>query len=253
MFDEHLSPVLMACSEAELAVLIEFLGRPPSGLLWVDRRLRDPRLSRAGRVEAVIERILRLGAHSVLGRTPPGGASYLQIVCDVLAELELSEVPASGIAELEGRVVRYMLDAGFAGLPEATQAALLAGFESGEMFADGVPEISVVHDFLTHVEPQRRALVAGRTKAAIGDRLRVEAVKQAKSRLLRAGLRVVLRDVAGPVYQMIRLWGFLGPAFRYTVPTIVYVAYLRGTQAARAAGGAGEVAAGREQPLLSGS
>lgn len=250
MFDEHLSPVLIACTEAELAVLIEFLGRPPSGLLWTDRRLRDPRVARGERVEAVIERIFRLGAHSVLGRTPPGGVSYLQIVCEALAELQLSEVPAEGgIVELERRVVRYALDAGFDGLPPATQEALLARFTAGDLFADGVPDLGVLHDFVTHVEPGRRALAAGHTSNAIGGRLRDEAVKQVRSRLIRAGLRVVLRDIAGPVYQAIRLWGFLGPAFRYTVPTIVYVAYLRTTQAARAA--SGEARPG--EPLLSGS
>lgn len=218
----------MACSEAELAVLIEFLGRPPSGLLWFDRRLRDPRSTRAERVAAVVERILRLGAHSVLGRAGPGAQSYLQIVCDALAELGLSEEPAEGgIAELEQRVVRYALDAEFDRLPEATQQALLEGFRAGEYHAEGLPDIGFLHEFQTHTRPDRKALTAGRAAAAATDKLREAAFEQVQKRLLRFGLRLVLRRAGGPVYHAIRMWGWAGPAFRYTVPVIVYVAYLR--------------------------
>lgn len=234
MFDEHLSPVLTACSEAELAVLVEFLGRPPSGLLWVDRRLRDPRAGRAERVAAVVERIHRLGAHSVLGRTLPGGPSYLQIVCDALAELGLSEEPADGVDALELRVVHYVLDARFGRLPPETQEALMQRFRAGELFSAGIPDLGVLHDFLTHVAPQRRALTAGHVASAAGDKLRDAAIQQAKTRLLRAGLRVALRGAAGPVYNAIRMWGWMGPAFRYTVPVIAYIAYLRGRLAEQA-------------------
>lgn len=235
MFDEHLTPVLMACSEAELAVLIEFLGRPPTGLLWFDRRLRDARATRTDRVAAVVARIHRLGAHSVLGRMGPGGPSYLQIVCDALAELRLSEEPAEdGIVGLERRVVRYVLDANFEALPPATQAALLERFESGEAYAEGVPDLGVMHDFLTHQEPTRRALLPGRAAAQVaGDKLREVAVEQVQKRVLRAGLRVALRGVGAPIYHAIQMWGWLGPAFRYTVPVIAYIAYLRTRAGAR--------------------
>lgn len=229
MVDEHLTPVLMACSEAELAVLIEFLGRPPSGLLWVDRRLRDPRSTRADRVAAVIERISRLGSHSVLGRTGPGKQSYLQIVCDALAELRLSEEPAEGgLPGLEHRVVHYALDANFDALPTDIQQVLIDGFHAGETYAEGVPDLSVLHDFQTHTQPERKALLPGRAAHVATDKLREAAVVQVRQSLLRAGLKLVLRRAGGPIYQAIRLWELAGPAFRYTVPVIVYVAYLRG-------------------------
>lgn len=235
MFDEHLTPVLMACSESELAVLIEFLGRPPTGLMWSDRRLRDPRATREERVAAVVERILRLGAHSVLGRTNPGGPSYLQVVCDALEEIGGSEAPAAGgIAELEQRVVRYVLDAGFDALPEDTRQQLLAKFHAGETYADGIADLSFLHDYVTHVVPERKALLPGRAARVAGEKLADKAIVNVQRRLLRFGLRVVLRGAAGPVYQAIRAWGWLGPAFRYTVPAIAYVSYLRWRQAAPA-------------------
>jgi hypothetical protein len=234
MVDEHLTPVLMACSESELAVLIEFLGRPPTGLMWSDRRLRDPRATREERVAAVVERILRLGAHSVLGRTSPGGPSYLQVVCDALEENGVTEAPAAGIGELEQRVVRYVLDAGFDALPEDTQQTLLAKFYAGETYADGIADLSFVHDYVTHVVPERKALLPARAARVAGGKLADKAIDNVKKRLLRLGLRVVLRGAAGPIYQAIRVWGWLGPAFRYTVPAIAYVAYLRWRQAAPA-------------------
>jgi hypothetical protein len=229
MVDEHLTPVLMACSEAELAVLIEFLGRPPSGLLWFDRRLRDPRSTRADRVAAVVERILWLGSHSVLGRTGPGKQAYLQLVCEALAELGLSEEPAEdGLAGLELRLVRYALDANFDALPAETQQALLGRFRAGDIYAEGVRDIGLLHDFLTHAQPERKALLPGRAAHVATDKLREQAVVQVRHRLLQAGLKLVLRRAAGPVYQAVRAWEWAGPAFRYTVPVIVYVAYLRG-------------------------
>lgn len=243
MVDEHLTPVLMACSEAELAVLIEFLGRPPSGLLWFDRRLRDPRSTRADRVAAVVERILRLGSHSVLGRTGPGKQAYLQIVCDALVELRLSEEPAAdGLPGLERRVVRYALDADFDALPPETQQALLDRFRAGDTYAEGVRDLGVLHDFVTHTQPERKALLPGHVAHVATDKLRDQAVVQVRHRLLRAGLKLVLRGAAGPVYQAIRLWEWAGPAFRYTIPVIVYVAYLRehvDADAAAAAPGSG--------------
>ena len=63
MRDDHLTPVLLAASEAELALLIEFLGRPPSGLLWVDRRVRGADATHEERAAAVLAEILRCSDH----------------------------------------------------------------------------------------------------------------------------------------------------------------------------------------------
>ncbi|MBL8971970.1 MAG: hypothetical protein JNK56_15375, partial [Myxococcales bacterium] len=111
--DDQLSPVLEAASEAELALLIEFLGRPPSGLLWLDRRVRGPGATHAERAAAVVEEVLRCSDHSVTGRLGGGQRSYLQVVCDVLQYLELEDTPADGVLGLELRVVRFVLDSEF--------------------------------------------------------------------------------------------------------------------------------------------
>ena len=242
MRDEHLTPVLAACSAAELVLLIEFLGRPPSGLLWLDRRVRAPGHSHDERVAAVVEEIIRCGNHSVAGRIGGGSPSYVQLVCDALHELELSEVPAPGVLELELRVVRFVLDTEFERLAPELQEQLLAGFFAGEFFVGGLRGYDPMNPFLTRVDAEHRVLGTGklaRTMRKVGvQQLR----KRVRSYATRAALRVVLRSFAGPAHWALTAWDWLGPAYRLTVPVICYVAYLRHAQQARASatGSAGD-------------
>ncbi len=236
MRDEHLTPVLEACTPAELALLIEFLGRPPSGLLWLDRRIRETSTSHNERVAAVVEEVLRCGDHSVKGRLGGGKVSWVQVVCDALDELELSEAPtADGITGLELRVVRYVLDSEFDRLEPAVQDALMAHFMAGEFFAEGLHGYDALNPFLTHTDAEHRAFEGSKFARTVkhmgGQVLRRRVQTFATKRLL----RFLVRRLAGPVQWVITVWDWLGPAYRLTVPAICYVAYLRHAQAQRAA------------------
>ncbi len=227
MRDEHLSPLLLASSEAELALLIEFLGRPPSGLLWLDRRVRDPAATHAERVDAVVAEILRCGSHSIGGRLGGGKRAYLQIVCDALQELELPETPAHGVEALELRVVRYVLDNEFDRLPPERQQALLDSFFGGEFFVSGLHGYDMLHPLMTQRGSNGRKLSVGkigRTARRAGGR---ELRKRVQSMATKAALKLVLRSFAGPVHWALTAWDWAGAAFRLTVPVICYVAYLR--------------------------
>ena len=227
MRDEHLSPLLLASSEAELALLIEFLGRPPSGLLWLDRRARDPAATHADRVDAVVAEILRCGSHSIAGRLGGGKQTYLQIVCDVLQELELAETPAQGVRGLEVRVVQYVIDTEFERLPPERRAALLEQFYGGEFFVGGLHGYDVLHPLMTRVGASGRQLSVGkigRTVRRVGGR---ELRRRVQSMATRAALRIVLRGFAAPVHWALTAWDWMGAAFRLTVPVVCYVAYLR--------------------------
>ncbi len=231
MRDEHLTPLLQASSEAELALLIEFLGRPPSGLLWLDRRVRDPGASHAERVEAVVAEVLRCGSHTIGGRIGGGKRAYLQLVCDVLQELELPETPARGIHGLELRVVRYVLDSEFDRLAPERQDELLVHFFAGDFFVGGLRGYDALDPWMTHVGPEQRKFSAGkigRTIRRVGGR---ELGRRARSMAMKAGLKIVVRGFAAPVQWAMTTWDWLGPAYRLTVPVICYVAYLRSRQA----------------------
>lgn len=235
MRDEHLTPVLEACTEAELALLIEFLGRPPSGLTWLDRRVREPGHSHEERVAATVEEILRFGNHSIAGRIGGGTPGWVSVVCDVLHNLELSEAPAQGILELEMRVVRFVLDTEFERLSPELQAHLLRGFHTGDFFVGGLRGYETLHPYLTRIDADHRALGGAkmvRAMRAVGLR---ELRRQAGMFVTKRALRVVLRRFAGPVYWMLTAWEWLGPAYRITVPVVCYVAHLRHAQEARRA------------------
>lgn len=232
MYDEHLTPVLAASSEAELALLIEFLGRPPSGLLWLDRRVRSPGASHAERVDAVVEEVLRCADHSIAGRLGLGKRSYLQMVCDALHQLELPETPAEGLLALEMRVVRYVLDSEFDRLPPALRTELLGEFFAGGFFQGGLRGYEPMHPFFTRVEPGKRVLARDKIGRAMRKAGARELRRRAKNLIRRTALRVVLRGLAGPAYWTLAAWDWLGPAYRLTVPVICFVAYLRKRQAA---------------------
>jgi len=228
--DEHLTPVLEACSEAELALLVEFLGRPPSGLLWLDARVRDLDVPRAVRVAAIVDRVLLLGDHSVTSRMGGAIRSYLQVVCGVLEELELAETPGDGILGLELRVVHHVLDAGFDGLLPDVRAALEARWLSGAFFADGLYDADAIHALMTHTDADHRELAIGQAGKAVGTAALRLSAKQARSYVRKFFLKVVLRRLATPVGWALTAWDWLGPAYRFTVPVICYVAYLRRKQ-----------------------
>lgn len=236
MRDEHLTPVLEACTEAELALLIEFLGRPPSGLLWLDPRARAPGVGHADRVAAVVEEVLRCGNHSVTGRLGAGNPSYLQLICDVLHYLELSEEPAregqGGVAELELRVVRYVLDTEFDKLPAQVQAEQLEDFFAGQFFVGGLRGADAMNPLFTHAQAKRRVLSASKVGRAVRKAGVEEAKRRARNMITRTALRVVLRRLAGPAMWALAAWDLLGPAYRLTVPVICYVAFLRHHQVA---------------------
>lgn len=228
--DEHLTPVLEACSEAELAVIVEFLGRPPSGLAWLDARVRDPNVPRAVRVAAIVEEVLRLGDHSVTARMGGAIRSYLQVVCDVLRELGLPETPAAGILALELRVVHSALDVDFDHLPADVQAGLAARWLSGAVFTEGVFSADVLAPLMTHTDAEHRALAVGQAGKAIGARALRVSWGQVRTRVRGFFLKVVLRRLATPIGWILTVWDYLGPAYRLTVPLIIYVAYLRRRQ-----------------------
>lgn len=261
MRDEHLTPLLMACSEAELALLIEFVGRPPSGLLWRDPRLRDPHATREQRVQAVIAEVLRCGDHSVTGRLGGGNDAYLQVLCDVLRELELSEAPASGIAELEQRVVDFVLDTEFERLPKATQDALRADFFGGEFFMPGLHGYGPLHPFLAHQGPGEKPVVkAGKLRRALAKVGGHQLELRVRALIRRTALRLVTRRFAGAIGWAWTAWDVAGPAYRLLVPVICYFAYLRHhqTEAARASAPAqtdapADGAAGTDAGVTSGS
>ncbi len=231
MRDPHLTPVLEAASEAELALLIEFLGRPPSGLLWLDPRVRRSGASTQERVAAVVEQVLRCGDHSIKGRLGAGQRSYLQLVCDALQYLELPDVPGEGVLALELRVVRHVLDSEFERLSPELQNELLASFYSGAFFAGGIRGYDAVHPFLTRVDVEHRAVKAGKVGRALRKVGRDQLQLRTKAFLKKQALRLVLRGLAGPAMWLWTAWDFAGPAYRLTIPAICYVAYLRGKQA----------------------
>lgn len=233
--DEHLTPVLEACSEAELALLVEFLGRPPSGLLWLDARVRDPDVPRAVRVAAIVDRVVLLADHSVTSRMGGAIRSYLQVVCGILEELELPETPGEGILALEMRVVRHILDAGFDDLPPDVQAALEARWLAGTFFADGMFDADLIHPLVTHTDVDHRALAVGQAGRTLGTTALRLGWKQVRGYVRKFFLRVVLRRLATPVGWVLTAWDMMGPAFRFTVPVICYVAYLRRGQQLRLA------------------
>lgn len=237
--DEHLTPVLMACSEAELALLVEFLGRPPSGLLWRGARVRDLATPRAERVAAIVDRILLLADHSVTARIGGAIRSYLQVVCDALRELELAEQPGAGIFALERRVVHYVLDAGFDGLDPAVQEELEARWSSGALYADGLFDADTIHPLMTHTDGDHRALALGQGARALGASALKLTWKQAGASVRKFVLRVVVRRLATPIAWAFTAWDWAGPAYRFTVPVICYVAYLRNKQRVAATSEAG--------------
>lgn len=234
--------MLEAASEAELALLVEFLGRPPSGLLWLDRRVRGPGATHAERAAAVVEEVLRCSDHSVTGRLGGGQRSYLQIVCDVLQYLELEDTPADGMLGLELRVVRYVLDSEFERLAPDVQATLLEDFFAGTFFVGGIRGYDLVHPFVTQVDPEHRKLEAGKVGRALKQIGGEQLQKRVRSFARGAALKLVLRGLAGPANWAITAWEWLGPAYRLTVPTVCYVAYLRQQQQLRAQAEAGDQA-----------
>jgi uncharacterized protein YaaW (UPF0174 family) len=83
---------------------------------------------------------------------------------------------------------------------------------------------------VTHVDPEHREFTGGTVKRALaqigGEQLQKRSWVYARKK----ALKLVLRRLAGPVDWALTAWEWLGPAYRLTVPTVCYVAYLRQKQ-----------------------
>ncbi len=230
MRDAHLTPVLTACTPSELAPLIEFLGRPPLGSIGFDHRLR--RAGRDRRIDALVAEVLHCGDHGLARRFGAGRHTYLQVVCDVLQQLGLPETPGADIGELELRIVRHVLDSEFDRLAPAVQDALLAAFTSGELFAAGLLTPDPFDPLLTHVSVDDTVLALDKTVRAVWRSFSDGLPRRVADFILFMVLHRIDRRLEHHTRWAVRVWRWLGPAYRLTVPVICYVHYLRQRTAA---------------------
>jgi hypothetical protein len=110
------------------------------------------------------------------------------------------------------------------------KAALEARWLSGAFFADGLRDADAIHPLMTHTDADHRALGDRPGRRAVGTAALRLSARQVRGYVRKFFLRVVLRRLATPVGWALTAWDWLGPAYRYTVPVICYVAYLRRKQ-----------------------
>ena len=201
MFDETLSPVLEACSDAELKPLSDFLLKPKTSLLS-----RDPEyLAHPDRpslhVGALVREIRLYGGHSikdrVVDRSGGTGRCWRDIVRDALAELGEKRPPLS-IRAMERLVVDRTLDVHFDEFSEATKRKLRRDFYAGAFFAQGLSPRSALDDFQSLQGAADASFERDKVKRVLKEKAKAMVGRQVKDKLVKVGLKLAIRGAAVP-------------------------------------------------------
>lgn len=235
MYDAHLSPILEAATDAQLAPLAEFLCDHTTSLLKHDAAYKQAPDRPTLYIPQLVTELRLYGGHTIGHRVRGGahpGADYIDIARDAHQELGLGKTYAEDIDAVEQRIVRRLLHNDFDMLPADLQERHLDAFYEGVHFRLGLRSRTPLDDFLAHDEPGKRELTRGHATRVAADKAADLVVNKLKGKVIKAGLRLVLRRAAGPIGLAMDAWGLLGPAYRVTIPAISYVHYLRAQQRA---------------------
>jgi uncharacterized protein YaaW (UPF0174 family) len=229
MYDAHVSPVLQAATDAQLKPLADFLCEHTTSLLKHEPAYKRAPDRPSTYIPEIVKELRLYGGHSIKDRISGAqpGANYIDMARDAHRELGLGKTYIEDIHAIEEKIVRRLLHIEFDSLPEAQQREHLRVFYAGEHFRFGLRSRTPLDDFLAHDEPGKRELTAEHAKRVAADKAADLVMGKLKGKLLKAGARLVLKRMTGPIWLAMDVWSLLGPAYRVTLPAISYIHYLR--------------------------
>lgn len=229
--DEHLTPLLRACSDADLMPVRDTILRTFTNCLDVDEAyLRAPDRP-SSYVDELIAELRRFGGNTLANIARNDGVPYARIARAAAEKAGARCAADASVDEVEWALIAHALDGAVAKLGEDSRAALDAEFERAGF--DGVVLVGreALSAQLARIGIRAGSFGAYRAVVMVAgafarDRLGEDADVPAHAALARAMsvIAAPVGAVASPLYALIHLGG---PAYRVTIPAVAQIGFLR--------------------------
>ena len=228
-YDADLNPVMEKASNEQLAVLHDIIVDRDTEDLTRHPVYKESYPDHQKYADVIADEIREFGGNTFRNLVRGEGPEYIEVVRDVARKLDAPFGEHHGVVEIEHSILTTVITKSLKEMPDEERRALLDGLgKSNLSFAGGLSAMAVqgllrAGGFASY----KLMLIVVNTvvKAAIGRGL----VFAANTALMR-----VLSVAIGPVgWAATGLWTVISlgdPAYKITIPSVVYVAWLRASQ-----------------------
>lgn len=230
-YDEHLTPLLRACSDADLMPVRDTILRTFTNCLDVDEAYLQAPDCPSSYVDELIAEIRRFGGNTLANIARNGGVPYAQIARAAAEKAGAKCASDATVEEVEWAVIANALDRAVAKLSAGERAALevefeRAGFDGVDLGGDEALSARLAGARIragSFGAYRAVVIVAGAFARAL---LGAEAEVPAHAALARAigAIAAPVGAVASPLWALVHLGG---PAYRVTIPVVAQVGFLR--------------------------
>lgn len=229
--DEHLTPLLTACSDSDLMPLRDTITRTFTNCLDCAEAYLEAPESPSTYIEEIIAEIRRFGGNTLANIARGDGVPYAQIARAAADKAGAKYAADASVEEVEWAVIANALDGAVAKMDAAARVALEVEFESAGFDGLDLSDPAPLSAQLAATGIRAKGFGAYRATiivaAAYARTLLGEgATVPTHSALARAigAIAAPVRGVASPLYALIHLGG---PAYRVTIPAVAQIGFLR--------------------------
>ena len=244
-FDANLNPLLDGATNEELDILHDILVDPITEMLTIEHAYKRHHPKHRKYRDLMAKELRDFGGHVVCNTFRGEGPAYHQIVCDVAKKIGAPFNRDGDIAEVEASILQTVWTRAIEKMSEEEKCLILAEIGrtsrsksvAGPAGAMAFQAVFKAGGFASY--KLMLIVVNGVLKQTVGRGLSVAA---------NAGLAKTAGIAVGPIgWALTSLWALVeigGPAYRVTVPAVIYIAWLRKCQSSEHCGGCGAVVDG---------
>lgn len=227
VFDKDINPVLENATNEDLQYLVDLLTGTFSNLLEVNSVYKENQPNHKAYADLIAKEICEYGGNSFVNVFRGSGPAYKEIVCDVASKLKVPYNKERSIEEIEDSILEVILRKALDKMTDEEKQELLK--EMGEKKSLSLTGPALTSTFIVIFR-------AGGFKSYQITLILVNVIAKA---ILGRGLSFVgnysllkgLSILTGPLgWAVSGIWATVdlaGPAYRVTIPAIVYIAMLR--------------------------
>ncbi len=229
-YDKDLNPVLESANNEDLSFLVELIKKQLNNSLEGDKVYKQRHPNHSSYADLIAEEIREYGGHSLFSRCP----AYKTIVCDVAKRLKAPYNEAQPLEMIENSIITVIIEKAFDKLTDEEKREIIRTVGDdvtinaikdlkGPMLTALLIKLFNMGGFKSY---QLLLIIVNAVwKTIFGHGLKF---------LTNAALVRVAAIVTGPIgWTLTGVWlvvDLLGPAYRVTIPSVIYIAMLRRKQ-----------------------
>jgi uncharacterized protein YaaW (UPF0174 family) len=232
--DPWLISVLTSASQADLAILIDFITADGEGRIALDKTVKNLLLAAKQESEIngdillyIAEEIQKFGANTLVSVLRGGqGVLYKEIVCDVADRLKVTYNAALEVADIEGLIQLKILEKAMEKMSEDQKREFFDQF--GVSYTTGMGAAAMA---ALLVAIKASGFYAYQLAAIIANGMARLLLSRGLAMGANAALTRTIGFLAGPIgWAVTAIWAafdIAGPAYRVTMPCVIQVGYMR--------------------------